>query len=682
MRTHRSLSFLLVFAILAVAIGRDTAAQGAAPLLGPAPEAAQAVADAARDALVVRSRAMVASLPLLQTATAAGQAGDRNPLFVLNLFDDVTLPAVFERFETDALGHQTWVGRVAGDVTSTVTLSWRGEVLSGGVQTGDRLFRLTTRQGVTIVDELNADGFPDELPPLPSGEPVPQPLVDANGDIEVADGEIVDIYVFYTAAARTAQGGQAQIEALIAQGVADANTAYARSGVLATLRLVGGGELPGFVETANMTADLGTFRNSPTAQATREAYGADLMHLVLGASSSACGVAYLGPSVNAAYGVTSRDCFFQYTFAHEVGHNFGSHHAPEDGASGAFRTYSYGYKNCAATSRYRTVMAYACSPSPSGTRILNFSSTTVQYNGQPTGTATQDNARSLREAFPIVQVHRTGATPTLPSVPLNLQATAAGNQLTVSWAAPATGVPILTYRVQAGSGPGLSNFFNGDVGAGTAVSAPVPNGTYHLRVAARNAVGFGPATADVAVTVGAAAPGAPQSLNASVVGSRLTVSWAAPLSGGAVSTYVLQAGSASGLANIFNGQVGLTTSIGADVPPGTYYLRAFAQGTGGTSPPSNEAVASVSCPLPAAPVLTASRVGNVISVSWTAVGGATSYTLGAGSSTGASNFFNASVGLTTAVSAPVAPGTYFIRVRASSACGQGAVSNEASIAVP
>lgn len=676
------MAVLFVVAIaLAVALERHTLAQGPAPLLGPAPATAQAVADAARDGLVVRTRAMVASLPLLQSATASGQAGDRTTLFVLNLFDDVTLPAIFERFETGVLGHQTWVGRVAGDANSTVTLTWKGEVLSGGVQTGDRLFRLTTREGVTIVDELNADAFPVELPPLPSGEPNPPPVLDANGDEPVADGEVVDIYVYYTAAARAAQGGQGPIEALIASGVADANAAYARSGVQATLRLVGGGELAGFVETADMTADLVRFRDSATAQATRNAFNADLMHLVLaGSTATTCGVAYLGPNVNASYGVTARNCFAQYTFAHEVGHNFGSHHAPEDGPGPAFRPYSYGYKNCIASPRYRTVLAYDCGTSTA--RILNFSNPAITNNGQPTGTTTQNNALSLSQAFPLVQAHRTGAMPTLPSAPQNLQATAVGNQLTVTWAPPATGVPVASYQVQAGSGPGLSNFFSDDIGPGTAVAAPVPNGTYYLRVAARNAAGLGPATADVAVNVGTAAPGAPQSLNTVVAGSRLTVNWAAPSSGGAVSTYVLQAASASGLVNIFNGPIGLTTSIAADVPPGTYYLRAFAQGPGGTSPASNEAVASVSCPLPAAPVLTGSKAGNVISVSWSTIGGAASYTLRAGSAAGASNLFNASVGPNTAVSAPVGNGVYFIRVHADSACGQSVASNEVAITIP
>ena len=33
------------------------------------------------------------------------------------------------------------------------------------------------------------------------------------------------------------------------------------------------------------------------------------------------------------------------TFTHEMGHNFGSHHAPEDGAAGALFPYSYALKD-------------------------------------------------------------------------------------------------------------------------------------------------------------------------------------------------------------------------------------------------------------------------------------------------------------------------------------------------
>lgn len=669
--------------VFAAALPGVAAAQRLAPaLFAEAPAGAQAVPAAAADGLVTRSRTAVASFDLLQAATAAGQAGDRGAVLTLNLFDGVALPAAFERFESDAFGHQSWLGRIVGDATSAVTMTWKGDVLSGSVQTGGDLYRVSTRSGVAVIDQLDPNRFGVELPPVSLPEDAAGRAAAADAPVQPAAGEIVDVYVYYTAAARGAPGGQAQIEALIAQGIADSNAAYAASGMQASVRLVGTSELAGFVEDpANMGTDLSNFRNSAMAQNTRNAFNADLMHLVLGGQSNACGVAYLGPSVNASYGVSSHDCFSQYTFTHEMGHNFGNNHSVEDGInSSPWRPYAYGYKNCPAG--FRTVQAYACTSGGAGTRIRQNANPNVLYNGLPTGNANQFDALSQSEAFPLVQGWRAGAVPSLPAAPLNLQATVVGNQLTVTWAAPATGAPIATYVLQAGSGPGLSNIYSGAVGAITAISAAVPNGTYYLRVAAQNAAGIGPATADVVATVGAAAPGAPQNLGAVVAGSLLTVSWQPPVSGGPVSAYALQAGTGPGLANVFSGVLGPVTSIAANVPPGTYYLRVFAQGPGGLGPASNEVAATVACPIPAAPVLTGSKAGNVINLSWTAPAGAAGYILRAGTASGLSNLFAGAVGSTNAISAPVGNGVYFIRVSAGSTCGEGAASNEVVITIP
>jgi len=75
--------------------------------------------------------------------------------------------------------------------------------------------------------------------------------------------------VYYTTAAMTASGGQAAIEALIAQGIADSNTAFVRSGVAATKRLVGTGELVGFVQDpSNMSNDLSAFTSPASSRST------------------------------------------------------------------------------------------------------------------------------------------------------------------------------------------------------------------------------------------------------------------------------------------------------------------------------------------------------------------------------------------------------------------------------
>ena len=270
----------------------------------------------------------------------------------------------YERFEQNDLGHQTWVGRIVGDPLSTVTLTWKGDVLSGGVQVRDALYRVRGADGRTVIEQLDPGSFGEERPPLipPTGA-IEAPLADE--PTRLAAGEVVDVFVYYTAAARAGAGGQAAIEALIAQGVSESNTVYARSNVQATMRLVGTGELAGFVESAtDMGDDLRAFTSHATVAAARNAVQADLMHLVVAnTTGNTCGIAWLGPNSTYAHGVTARQCFSQFTFTHEAGHNFGNQHAPEDYATaptGTFRPYSFGYKNCGAGTQFRTVMAYAC----------------------------------------------------------------------------------------------------------------------------------------------------------------------------------------------------------------------------------------------------------------------------------------------------------------------------------
>ena len=553
----------------------------------------------------------------------------------------------------------------------------------------DALYRVRGADGRTVIEQLDPGSFGEERPPLipPTGA-IEAPLADE--PVRLAAGEVVDVFVYYTAAARAGAGGQAAIEALIAQGVSESNTVYARSNVQATMRLAGAGELAGFVESAtDMADDLRAFTSHATVAAARNAVQADLMHLVVAnTTGSTCGIAWLGPNSTYAHGVTARQCFAQFTFTHEAGHNFGNQHAPEDYATlptATFRPYSFGYKNCGAGTRFRTVMAYACAGGASAARILNLSNPAVGYSGMPTGTVSQNNALSQSEAFPIVQAFRAGAPAAVPGVPRNIQTTVVGNTIGVSWQPPATGSAVSNYIIQAGTAPGASNIYSGGVGAVTSVSSPIPNGTYYIRVAAQNLAGVGPVSADVVAQVGLP-PGPPRNAVATASAGMITLSWTPPASGGAVFAYIVQAGTASGAANVFNGAVGAGTVVTGAVPPGTYFLRVLAQGAGGTSAPSNETSVSVgaACTTPSAPVLSGSRSGNVVTIAWSTPSGGpvTGYTVVAGSTAGASNVFNGSVGLTNTVSASVASGPYFIRVVANAACGSGPASNEVLVSVP
>lgn len=104
-------------------------------------------------------------------------------------------------------------------------------------------------------------------------------------------------------------------------------------------------------------------------------------------------------------------------------------------------------------------------------------------------------------------------------------------------------------------------------------------------------LGPGPRASMVAAFV----PAAPGSLTAHVAGSAVSLSWTEGGPAAAVSRYVLEAGSAPGLNDIFSGlDVGPQPSFAAGgVPAGTYYVRVRAGNYNGLSAPSNEVVVQV-----------------------------------------------------------------------------------------
>lgn len=183
-------------------------------------------------------------------------------------------------------------------------------------------------------------------------------------------------------------------------------------------------------------------------------------------------------------------------------------------------------------------------------------------------------------------------------------------------------------------------------------------------------------------------PGAPTTLTASASGPSVMLRWNAPLTGGAVSDYVLEAGSSRGaadLARFGTGSTATTFSV-SPVAVGTYYVRVKASNGEGISMPSNEAVLTVTspCSLPASPnVLTTSVSGSTVTLAWTGGNGATSYILDVGSASGRSDTLVADLGspATTLTATDVAAGTYFARVRSTNICGTSGPSNEASVIV-
>lgn len=182
---------------------------------------------------------------------------------------------------------------------------------------------------------------------------------------------------------------------------------------------------------------------------------------------------------------------------------------------------------------------------------------------------------------------------------------------------------------------------------------------------------------------GASAPGPPTNLAATVSGSTVNISWNAPSSGGAATGYRLEAGTAPGLSNITAFQTTSTGIAVPGVPTGQYFVRVRSTNAVGTSAATSDLTINVGCTPPAAPTtFTASAANRTVSLNWTLVPGSTQTIIEAGYAPGAT-------ALTIPIAAPgdsaafagVPPGTYYVRTRGVSACGQGTVSVERTLVV-
>ncbi|HXG90170.1 MAG TPA: M12 family metallo-peptidase [Vicinamibacterales bacterium] len=524
-------------------------------------------------------------------------AGEGATRVTLNL-GAATWIARLVRVDLDTAGFRSWVGVIEGVDHSHVVFTERDRVVSALVDAVGTVYQVSTATpGVFLLEQIASDRLRPEGQPLDAPE---GPDRRHAGVAEAADDAgTIDVLILYTPNARSARGGASQMQAIASQIISDSNTAFTNSGLGTRMRLAGTSEFA-LTEAAGMTSDLSALSSSVTAQSLRNAARADLVQLLVNSpDTSACGFAYILRSLGSpdfpAYSVADVECVAQYTPTHELGHNMGSDHAPEDGASGGLFSYSYGFKDAARG--FRTVMAYACENGCG--RVLNWSNPSVAQNGEPTGTATQNNALSLGNAAFTVANFRQAATgsPTppgsVPSAPTGLTAAVNGTTVTLGWnaVAGATG-----YTLQVGRSETTFDVFNGPVGNTTSVSGAVPAATYFWRLLAVNAAGSSPPSgvAQFVVGVGCTAPTAPQHLTFNVSGGTVTLNWLAPVNGSTPITYVIEAGSAPGEINLYNAGTGSTApGAVAQAPPGTYYVRIRAQNGCGFSAPSNEQVITV-----------------------------------------------------------------------------------------
>lgn len=239
-----------------------------------------------------------------------------------------------------------------------------------------------------------------------------------------------------------------------------------------------------------------------------------------------------------------------------------------------------------------TVMA---SPSPGGAAIasLPVGTQTSLTVPAPDGTYYVRVLAAIGGATVASNEVRVDVTPPVtPGLPQNFTALVSGSVITFTWEPPVSdgGAPINGFVMSAGSRPGRTDIARLSPGPGPSfVTPPVPDGSYYVRLQARNAAGLGQPTPDIRVVVGQPPPNAPTLTGTGYPGGAVTLNWTVPSAGVAATGYEIHAGTGPGSSDVIlplsPSQITFST---VGVASGTYFVRVVATSAQGLGDFSNE----------------------------------------------------------------------------------------------
>jgi hypothetical protein len=395
--------------------------------------------------MIIRRRTAYVRFDLLSELTT--QDGN---ILRFNLFDDVTLDAVFTRRIKRSPSSYTWSGHIRGKRLGTFALAVEKDVMIANLTVpGEGAYQIRyLSDGLHQIHEIDQT----QIPPCAGALPAPSVRSgELTNDEQIAtdNGCGADILVVYTPAARVAAGGTTAMQALVNLAVDESNIAYANSEINLRLRLVYQAEVS-YTESGSMSTDLDRLTYTSDGymdgvHSLRNTYGADLVSL-LTVDTTYCGLAWLWYNFasnfeDSAFSIVAWDCAAHYTLAHEVGHNMGCEHATPESAQGSgLFSYSMGWRFN--SDAYRTIMAY----SP-GTQIQHFSNPNVTYDGFATGVPVglsneAHNALSINNAASSIANWREHVVAYTPPAAENGEAIAAiGAPVTITLEAGDDGCP-------------------------------------------------------------------------------------------------------------------------------------------------------------------------------------------------------------------------------------------------
>ena len=434
----------IAFGVATISLVSSTAVAAGPTLFGPSVKTKAAVV-AAREEVTVRTASP--DLNLLPTLASQTTDASEGPAFTLDLFADVQLDARVLRVEKTASGGIAIIASIDGSPFASAVLVQNGRVLSGSIAMPGGTYSIlpTSEAGIVRIAKVNPGLVPPELDPRTGKGTPPTEQDTVAGDAPADTGKLIDVIVFWTAAAQAAAGGLTQIQNNIDTAITLTNTAYRNSGIAQRVRLVNK-QASTYVENTSGQGAFGnaldaiTAGSAPTAGgstvgAQRNLYGADEVVMVIN-DPSFCGLAWLPSTISSANSgqgfavVGGGSCLTtNFSFGHELGHNMGAHHDPYVAPGPGAFAYSHGLSHLTGNpaTAWRTIMAYVneCQATGNGscTRLQYFSNPMVNYtDGFAMGDGpVRNNALTLNKSANAVSNYRATVVPitaTFTDVPL------------------------------------------------------------------------------------------------------------------------------------------------------------------------------------------------------------------------------------------------------------------------
>lgn len=367
--------------------------------------------------LIQRARGEIRSRVAQLDRTALHQLPLDESLAVrFDLFDDLTLTAIVSMLEHDAQDRFVCSGQLEkpyGGSDGTFVIVVDDDTLFAtfwSMSHGTIEMRTAAGADNVFIRQVDAS----QLGGCINGteHQIASPVVDVTDATDALALKLceqnVDVLVVYTPAARNALGSDSAAHAFAQACIASANITFTNSEISPRVRLAGTA-LVSYVESSSLPIDLARMQSPfdgwlDEVPSLRQQYGADLVALIVESTANGCGVGYVmtQPSTSFApfgYSVIQQTCALSnFSFAHELAHNYGCQHDHADPSPGAF-SYSHGLRFVGQSGQqWRTLMAGS-----TGARIPYLSSPTVHFDGVPTGISEEtpelgspaDNARSL-----------------------------------------------------------------------------------------------------------------------------------------------------------------------------------------------------------------------------------------------------------------------------------------------